>query len=137
MALTPRQYRSHIDRNRGWPPRSQLELVSLEVHMVHRIDIPSQLYVSFVDPLHVKTYGWYRAEIIVSMRVQRLDGFAYSIVNSDPWSLSAMTPEGEVHSIDLPLKPSVETSFRHSANPISSHPSQWTRRGSVANHRIF
>jgi len=26
MALTPRQYRSHIDRNRGWPPRSQLEI---------------------------------------------------------------------------------------------------------------
>jgi hypothetical protein len=28
MALTSRQYRSHIDRNRGWPPRSQLGIVS-------------------------------------------------------------------------------------------------------------
>jgi hypothetical protein len=25
IAFTPRQYLSHIDRNRGWPPRSQLE----------------------------------------------------------------------------------------------------------------
>lgn len=25
MAFTPRQYRSHIDLNLGWPPRSQLE----------------------------------------------------------------------------------------------------------------
>jgi len=24
IALTPRQYRSHMERNRGWPPRSQL-----------------------------------------------------------------------------------------------------------------
>lgn len=29
IAFTLRQYRSHIERNRGWPPRSQLTIVSL------------------------------------------------------------------------------------------------------------
>ena len=28
IALTPRQYRSHIERNLGWPPKSQLSHVS-------------------------------------------------------------------------------------------------------------
>ena len=28
MAFTPRQYLSHIERNLGWPPRSQLHTVS-------------------------------------------------------------------------------------------------------------
>ena len=29
IALTPRQYRSHILRNRGWPPRSHSLMVTL------------------------------------------------------------------------------------------------------------
>lgn len=29
MAFTPRQYRSHIDRKRGWPPMSHTLIVTL------------------------------------------------------------------------------------------------------------
>jgi hypothetical protein len=63
IAFTPRQYLSHMERNRGWPPRSQLESVSRTFSLLlvaaARDGKPFECNMSFLDALHVEAYGWY------------------------------------------------------------------------------
>lgn len=63
MALTPRQYLSHIERKRGCPPRSQLLVVSSGLRDVarHRSNLPFQRDMASLDSLHVEAYGRDRA----------------------------------------------------------------------------
>jgi hypothetical protein len=42
IAFTPRQYRSHIDRNLGWPPKSQLQHVSKDKVPGSRVKRPGR-----------------------------------------------------------------------------------------------
>jgi hypothetical protein len=61
IAFTPRQYLSHIDRNRGWPPRSQLENCPMHRRMciIALGDEPLERDMSFLNALHVEAYGRY------------------------------------------------------------------------------
>jgi hypothetical protein len=65
IAFTPRQYLSHIDRNRGWPPRSQLWTCQQlfvcigACTLFHWKDEPLERDMSFLNALHVEAYGRY------------------------------------------------------------------------------
>lgn len=113
MAFTPRQYRSHIERNRGCPPRSQLHSVSisrplpprrtrLEVTKLKQpskarcAHIPLQGDMTLLHPLHVESHSWNGAvppyqhhmrlhgHIDLGTTPARSHRITYSIVNSPP-----------------------------------------------------
>lgn len=61
IALTPRQYRSHIPRKRGWPPRSQNLIVTFPLFTLRMLK-PTVGIVSSVNsptcggPSHAATH---------------------------------------------------------------------------------
>ena len=60
MAFTPRQYRSHMGRNRGWPPRSQLDRVNRTSHTIAvrvQENTPFQGHMTFLDAFGVEADG--------------------------------------------------------------------------------
>lgn len=72
IAFTPRQYLSHMERKRGWPPRSQLryQYQQLRGHYValscgftcsRARYVPFESHMAFLHPLHVEANCRYGA----------------------------------------------------------------------------